>query len=510
MKLIYPVLFFIVLCSTSVLADLDPGILPDSPFYFIDTMFERPSDDPEKALGYREEKIAEARAMAEKKKAEYAQRALDKASEYGSIIEEQATPNMEAELKESSVSLTEALDDISKDLPELGEEINKQKDQGQRTLLAAQVSSKIKQLCETLSELDPKEYAKVCQNDDAPEWQKKLDTKLTDEQKAHAKVFAQKMQQCMLSPKECDCEGMGIQSFASICKEQSTLASQCADGDQAACQSMGKNLNIQDYPPDYLLAELPEFERGERKEGQNSNSFPPPCTEAGITSMPECLKLLGREDEDFEVYQFMQQCESEASRADCMMKAREKFADRFGQKTDFEAESEYGGEIERGFEDEDFKAKMDEKYESRGMPARIKEFGRDCHAVKDLSEKVRCFEDYYDSARGEFNDDFDHKYESTEDNEKYPEERRGQPDYNEGRRNMEREYAERWSSATEEQRERMKQEYESRMGEERARYEYKDGETRTEYRDDGTRSEYRESDGYREESKDQESSDTSR
>src|SRR3989338_4459610 len=102
MKLIYPVLFFIVLFSTSVLADLDPGILPDSPFYFIDNMFERPSNDPDKALAYREEK-----------KAEHVQRALDKASEYSNIIEEQATPEMEAELKESSISLTEALDDIS-------------------------------------------------------------------------------------------------------------------------------------------------------------------------------------------------------------------------------------------------------------------------------------------------------------------------------------------------------------------------------------------------------------
>src|SRR3989344_2641763 len=67
----------------------DPGILPDSPFYFIDELFETLSvgSDPERALQYKEEKIAEARVMAERGKAEFAKEALVRVSGYNVILE---------------------------------------------------------------------------------------------------------------------------------------------------------------------------------------------------------------------------------------------------------------------------------------------------------------------------------------------------------------------------------------------------------------------------------------
>ena len=50
--------------------------------------------------------------------------------------------------------------------------------------LAAKISGKISELCEILSDRDPMEYARVCKtDDDAPEWKKDLDKKLTKEQK---------------------------------------------------------------------------------------------------------------------------------------------------------------------------------------------------------------------------------------------------------------------------------------------------------------------------------------
>src|SRR3989344_1188471 len=62
--------------------NVDPGITPDSPFYFIDKLLETGSDDPEKALEYKEEKIAEALVMAEEGKEVHAKEAFERAQKY--------------------------------------------------------------------------------------------------------------------------------------------------------------------------------------------------------------------------------------------------------------------------------------------------------------------------------------------------------------------------------------------------------------------------------------------
>ena len=46
---------------------------------------------------------------------------------------------------------------------------------------SVEISSKIKELCVQLAELDPVEYSKMCRSDDdAPKWQKKLDKDFQD------------------------------------------------------------------------------------------------------------------------------------------------------------------------------------------------------------------------------------------------------------------------------------------------------------------------------------------
>jgi len=368
-RLLFVILLF-SLCVVSASAEelADPGILPDSPLYFVDQFFERVGDDPEKALRYQEEKIAEAHAMAEQKKKEYVEVALNNAEEYGEILEKEVTPDMEEELEDKNEILEEALEDISEELPELDDDIDEHLEQLKRTELAAKVSGRIKKLCETLSELDAVEYAKTCKaGEDAPEWHKKLDEKLTDEQKDHAKIFVEKMKQCMkTSGKECDCEGMGVQSFTALCKEKSSQAAACAGGNEEACMAMnGDHVDMSQYLPPYLIEAMmklweSEDRDGEEHKGEYKRKFdlPPPCKEAGITSPNDCMKIM-KEKGDF---------------------------------TEFEGEYE-------------------EKQKYRGQPERIQEFGRDCHAINELSEKVKCFEEFYNKAQGSFEEKFERKYE---------------------------------------------------------------------------------------------------
>ena len=419
----------------------DPGILPDSPLYVIDQFFERVGDDPEKAFAYQEEKIAEAHAMAEQKKAEYVEVALNNAEEYGAILEKEVTPAMEETIEDKADAIETALEEIAEDVPELDDDIDKHLEQLKRTELAAKVSGRIKKLCETLSELDAVEYANTCKaGEDSPQWQHELDEKLTDEQKEHAKTFVKKMKQCMKSSgKECDCEGMGVQSFTALCKEKSSQAAACADGEQEACRSMNSDgVDFKNYLPPYLIEAMSElrdeFEGDDEfdEDKQQKYPLPPPCQEAGITSPNECMKLMKEKGEDFTEYK---------------------------QK----------------FEMDNSKVKFEEKY--RGQPPRIQEFGRDCHAVKELSEKVRCFEEFYNSAHGSFDEKFERKYE-------YGEYKPAMHD------DWTSSYAQRWFAAqNDDEREQLKKEMQAEMEKrginpEHAKTDFDDDEFEFEYEDE--------------------------
>ena len=387
---------------------VDPGILPDSPFYVIDTFLEERlvGNNPERALEYREEKIAEASVMAEEKKAEEAKIALEHASEYRQILEKEVTPDMEQQAKESSAAATEVLKEISNDLPELEEDVQDHLEEEKRVALAAEVSTKIKDLCSTLAKLDPVAYAQTCKtSEDSPQWQQQEDEELTDEQEQQAKLFFEKMTQCSNDPEHCDCKGMGVKSFEDLCIKGSTAMAGCKKGDQDACQRMEElsRTDMKDYLPEYLRKAMFTQEhqftqaREHRAEQDYVEFGPGPCKDAGIKTVKECHKYM-----------------------------EEKFP-----KT---AEGAYqvGGELRSG------------------PPARIREFGRDCHALQDLTEKMSCLEEFYNKAHGSL----EGKPEEIE------QEHQGRPDRMPAMEEWQKEFAQRMQNAqTDEEREKIKKEF---------------------------------------------------
>ncbi|MBI4151512.1 hypothetical protein HY496_00960 [Candidatus Woesearchaeota archaeon] len=385
---------------------IDPGILPDSPFYILDTFVEkvRLGDDPQRALEYRQEKIAEAQALAKTDNAEDMKKAFEHAAEYGTVLEKEVTPEMEKIIQKVSQSQEKILQDLSVDLPQFKRDVAVVLEQEERIALAAQLSTKIKQLCETLATLDPLEYENACKKTASTQWQKKLDQKLTREQEGHARVFAAKLRECFETQGEkCDCKGMDVQSFEDICIRESSRAFSCKQGDTVACKEMdnGEEFDFRKHVPEYLYFAFEdlmqefeesreEFSEREELEGKGQGNFngehrerfmqrcleyadqnrceqyfeqeqrgqfspddkaeflPPPCTEKGITEMRQCREYM---------------------------------------------ETEFG-------------EKFPEKEEWGGKPERIEEFGRDCHALQDQEEKIRCFEDFYNEAQGRSRDDF--------------------------------------------------------------------------------------------------------
>ena len=323
----------------------EPGITPDSPFYFIDTLFENVGNNPEKALQYKEEKLAELKVMAAEKKTDAATIALKKAQEYGVILEKEVTPAMQTAVSENAAAIEAVLTQASTDLPELGEKINEKKEQEQRITLAAEISTKIKQLCDTLSKLDAQQYAQNCKTGkDAPQWQKKHDQELTAEQQKHAKIFAEKMIECMETQgKTCDCEGMGVKKWTEICSAQQELKLRCDAQEEDACKAMMEqgSIDMFDYLPDYLhpvmqnlmkkfsQAQDQQYEQWEGKEEYISAK----CKEAGISSAKECATYMKEkykefkgewksEDQfEFNEEMFMEECVKNEPEELCLKKA---------------------------------------------------------------------------------------------------------------------------------------------------------------------------------------------
>lgn len=428
------VLLILGLLSAFIFAEensVDAGILPDSPFYFFDTFIEKVSlgNDPERALEFRQEKIAEVKALAEKKNAEDMKKALERASEYGKVLEKEVTPAMETEVKEVAEIQQKILQDISADIPEIEEEVVMALEQDKRIALAAQLSSTIKQLCEKLSTLDPKEYQKVCKtSNEEPRWQRDLDQKLTEEQKEHARLFAAKLKECYETQGEnCDCKGMNIQSFEDLCIRESTRAFNCKKGDEVSCQmTMEQDYDLRDYVPKYLYPALEElkkdFEKHQEKQFQRFEKkeimLPPACVTQGITSPEECGKLMRKDSGQFEGKHremFMQRCLEYTSKEKCEQYfEQEKRGELFYENNvDFMAAPCREAGITSLEECQKYMSKEFGKKDDfgsmpdfAGKPERIEEFGRDCHALQNTEEKIRCFEEFYSEARGRSGDDF--------------------------------------------------------------------------------------------------------
>lgn len=443
---------------------VEAGITPDSPFYFIDTFFEKVGNNPEKALQYKEEKLAELKVMAEEKKTDAAIRALMKAQEYGTILEKEVTPAMETTVNEKAAAVEAVLTQAGTNLPELKEQIKEKQEQEQRIILAAEISTKIKQLCETLSKLDAQQYAESCKTDkDAPQWQQRYDQELTAEQQKHAQVFAEKLIQCMETQgKVCDCEGMGVQKWGEVCIAQQELKRNCDAGEEEACKAMIEqgSIDMLDYLPDYLYpvvqglmgkfnqAQERQYDQFEGKEEYLSRA----CKEIGISSVKECAAYMKEKYEEF----------------------------RSGEQFEFDEEMFMEGCIKYELKESctEKAAMMKKAYVTpRGPPARISEFGRDCHAVKELAEKVRCFEDFYNQAQG-----------------KYTMPRPPAPPtppstgYPSGMEEWQRSYYERWMNAgTEAERTQIKIEMSAEM--ERRNQQYKE-EYKYEYKNEGNQYKY--------------------
>ncbi|MEK6840858.1 MAG: hypothetical protein AABX79_02805 [Nanoarchaeota archaeon] len=269
--------------------ETEAGIGPDSFFYFFDSFFDRFGDD----LKVREERVAEIREMIREGKTEEALDALRRYEAVADKLEAEIDPERRDEARKGAAAIRNAIDELESDIPEeFREEFLRILEREEAIVTAAEISSRIKELCETLSEIDPLEYSRVCKTgEDASDWQKKLDRKLTEEQRQEAIKFGEIMSECFkTSGQECRCEEIPFTEFAETCSIAAPLAVQCdIEGNETACEELD-NLEMPELPP-HLQDVFNKLE-GDISEAQFDLHMPQECREAGATNPKECMKIM--------------------------------------------------------------------------------------------------------------------------------------------------------------------------------------------------------------------------
>ncbi|MEK6842281.1 MAG: hypothetical protein AABX84_00540, partial [Nanoarchaeota archaeon] len=157
---------------------------------------------------------------------------------------------------------------------------------------SSEIASKIKELCEQLSKLDPLEYSRVCgTGDDSPDWKKRLDKDLTEEQREEAEKFGEIMLECFkTSGQQCRCEEIPFKDFSEMCLIAAPLATACeTEGDEEACEQLD-DLEMPDLP-EHLQDVFDELE-GRVAGAQFELHIPRECEEAGATNPKECMRIM--------------------------------------------------------------------------------------------------------------------------------------------------------------------------------------------------------------------------
>ncbi|MEK6898229.1 MAG: hypothetical protein AABX28_02620 [Nanoarchaeota archaeon] len=267
----------------------DEGITPDSALYFVDEFLDGFGSE----LEVREEKVAEIRAMVQEGKIEEAKVALQNYVGHAEELEREISPEQIEDAQRSASEIYNAIVEIEDDIPEEDrEEFLDILNSEERIVISAEIAGKIKELCETLSGLDPLEYSRICRTDDsAPRWMQELDDDLTEGQIQEAKLFGDIMSECFrTSGQQCRCEEIPFQDFAEMCAIAAPLATACdVNGDEDACEELN-NLEMPELP-EHLQDVFDSLER-DVMGAQFEMHMPRECVEAGVTSERECMKVM--------------------------------------------------------------------------------------------------------------------------------------------------------------------------------------------------------------------------
>jgi len=330
-------------------------------------------------LENRERRVGDIRKHIKNGDFEKARKSLKEYWKYVEGLEEEIDPEKRDEARMSAARIRKALKEIESEIPEGDREefIDDIINNEEGIITAVEISSKIKELCSQLAELDPSEFERVCNIDDnAPKWKKKKYKEWTEEQRKEAEAFGSIMKECFrTSGRECGCEKITFYDFSVACEKASSFAVECDEGNEDSCLALDE----------LEMPELPEhlqevFDEVEAKEAQYEMHMPYECVEAGATTPKECSKIMIEKGAPEECKQALLDSGCEEER-ECR-----KICDKimFDLHTPREC-------IDKEINNPDECARYMDSFKG-DMGPRGPGFGPDCMSIKEPMERLKCFE----------------------------------------------------------------------------------------------------------------------
>jgi hypothetical protein len=267
----------------------DAGSVPGDTFYFLDEFFSFGDQSEERAS----EIIALIESGASE---EEIRRAFDNYKKDAEALEN-ADPDSRREIRRRAAAIHKKF----KERRGENDFVNNVLEQEGKIVTAVEISSKRKELCTTLADLDPEQFYKTCKTEnDSPDWQKKFFDKLTNQQKKEAEQFINVISECFESPANCNCEAStNIQSFVNQCRIIAEAEAKCRNGDDTACEvadEVGDEIfdSLSSAPHLQNALELIERKFDDFNGDRFDNHIPPECRKEGATDRKSCEQIMIR------------------------------------------------------------------------------------------------------------------------------------------------------------------------------------------------------------------------
>jgi len=294
---------------------------------------------------------------------------------------------------------------------------------------AAAIASKVKELCLQLAELDPLAYSRLCytgDDEDAPDWRKRLDKDLTDQQRVEAKEFGEIMVECFRTSGEtCRCGDISFTEFAEQCAIMAPLAYACdVLDDDNSCDKLDyieENNDPFDLLPDYLHDVLDDIE-DQYDDESYEHHIPRPCQEhfdrEGIdperdrSAREICFKIMIDQEAPPECRDALREANVDKE-ADARRICEKIMFETHGPEECREAGITDPGECGRGFDRGDFDRRGPDRGPGSG-------FDPNCAQIQDSTQRLECYDRAVQGSHARFEDSrsFDERYAEIKEQER--------------------------------------------------------------------------------------------
>ncbi|MBI2144117.1 hypothetical protein HYU17_03115 [Candidatus Woesearchaeota archaeon] len=303
------------------------GVTPDSPLYILDKIVDnvqlamaKGDDKTRKALEIKEERIAEASVMVDKKKPGAAQSALELATKAAEQARRDISPELEKETNENVRRAAKLLSGLEEKLSdteweEARKALDAQLSEEERVRVAMLVSKSRLSYCDSLAkqDFDLMKGDELCQIEKAPDWLRgRVEGEFRAREDNARKQIIDSVSTCVIDPKKCDCSQIPVAKHSQDCEVKKALAIRCEyENDNDACAELSSE-KAEDLLPEFIGEEGKGtvLEILKKKEQQMFEKFRPPECEAAAT-FEECFQVMK------DLYGTPMQCEG-LSDEECM------------------------------------------------------------------------------------------------------------------------------------------------------------------------------------------------